>query len=75
MVKENVMSLLDFSLFDDELFVLKHQIDDTSVLQAGEIIGLVYSSGQYLLSYQHIAETVYPKQASEVFLRTQRDSF
>lgn len=69
------MSLLDFSLFDDELFVLKHQIDDTSVLQAGEIIGLVYSSGQYLLSYQHIAETVYPKQASEVFLRTQRDGF
>ena len=58
MVKENVMSLLDFSLFDDELFVLKHQINDTPVLQAGEIIGLAYSSGQYLLSYQNIANSL-----------------
>lgn len=72
------MNLMDFSLFDDEMFVLKHQITNAkTIFQTGKIIELIYSQKQYLLSCQDsnfaISETIVPNQISEVFLRTQRE--
>lgn len=72
------MNLMDFSLFDDEMFVLKHQIANAkTIFQTGKIIELIYSQKQYLLSCQDsnfaISETIVPNQISEVFLRIQRE--
>lgn len=68
------MSLLDFSLFDDELFVLKHAVSNIqNFLQNGQMIDLHFSSGEYFLSSNNFSEIVIPSQKSEIFLRIQRD--
>lgn len=65
---------MDFSLFDNELFSIKHQINDAqNIFQAGEVVNLAYSQGEYFLSKPNIRSIIEPNKISEVFLRIQRD--